>query len=70
MKKATIIIILFISVICIYNNYINERAQKNYCIRLIANEDVIEKGCDKYFLKDRFYKNFMQDMYKRYNEIK
>lgn len=66
----SIIIILIISFICIYNYNINEKAQKNYCIRLLINEDYIAKGCDKYFLQDKFYNNFINEMYKEYKKIK
>ena len=49
----------------INENYVAER---NKCVRLIVNEDYIGNGCDKYFLNDKWYKIFMKDMYKEYNE--
>lgn len=64
------IIILIITCISIYNYYINEKAQKNRCIYTIVNYDEIEKGCDKYFLKDQWYQNYMDQMLKEYKKIK
>ncbi len=45
-------------------------AEKNRCVRIIVNEDEIATGCDRYFKNDKWYKDFMKQMYEEYNKIK
>ena len=47
-----------------------EKAEYNKCVRILINEDEIESGCDKYFLNDKWYKDFMKQMFDEYNKIK
>lgn len=46
------------------------KIEKNRCVRILINEDEIASGCDKYFQNDKWYKDFMEQMYKEYNKIK
>lgn len=47
-----------------------EKAEYNKCVRILINEDYIENGCDKYFVNDKWYKDFMKQMFDKYNKIK
>lgn len=47
-----------------------EKAEYNKCVRILINEDEIENGCDKYFINDKWYKDFMKQMFDEYKEMK
>lgn len=47
-----------------------EKAEYNKCVRILINEDEIENGCDKYFLNDKWYNDFMKQMFDEYKKIK
>ena len=47
-----------------------EKAEYNKCVRILINEDEITNGCDKYFLNDKWYNDFMEQMFDEYNNIK
>lgn len=47
-----------------------EKAEYNKCVRILINEDEIENGCDKYFLNDKWYNDFMKQMFDEYEKIK
>lgn len=47
-----------------------EKAEYNKCVRILINEDYIENGCDKYFINDKWYKDFMKQMFDEYKEMK
>lgn len=49
---------------------IEEKAEYNKCVRILINEDEIENGCDKYFLDDKWYNDFMEQMFDEYEKIK
>ena len=36
----------------------------------IENEDKIDNGCDKYFKNDKWYKEFMKDIDKKYQKLR
>ena len=46
------------------------RADKNRCVNILIESDEIANGCDKYFLNDKWYKDYMKYIYKEYNKIK
>ena len=48
----------------------NKQAEYNKCVRILINEDEISNGCDKYFVNDKWYKDFMKQMFEEYNKIK
>lgn len=54
----------------IQSNSIEEKAKYNRCVSTLINYDDIEKGCDKYFLNDKWYNNYMNDMFKEYEKIR
>ena len=47
-----------------------EKAEYNKCVRILINEDEIENGCDKYFLNDKWYNDFIKQMFDEYEKIK
>lgn len=70
MKK--ILIVLLGLLICLYlrASYIEVRAERNYCVRYLIEQDEIDCDCDKYFLKDKWYKEFMKDIDKKYQKLR
>lgn len=54
----------------IHKQSIEEKAKYNHCVSTLINYDDIENGCDKYFLNDKFYNNYMDDMFKEYEKIR
>ena len=48
----------------------NKQVEYNKCVRILINEDEISNGCDKYFVNDKWYKDFMKQMFDEYNKIK
>lgn len=62
-----IIIVAYWTYIFIENN---KQAEYNKCVRILINEDEIANGCDKYFVNDKWYKDFMKQMFDEYNKIK
>lgn len=67
----SIAVILYWTCIFIINKReIEEKAEYNKCVRILINEDKIENGCDKYFLNDKWYNNFMKQMFDEYEKIK
>ncbi len=46
------------------------KADYNKCVRILINEDEIANGCDKYFMHDKWYNDFMEQMFDEYNKIK
>lgn len=70
MKK--ILIVLLGLLICLYlrASYIEVRAERNYCVRYLIEQDEIYQGCDKYFLKDKWYKEFMKGIDKKYQKLR
>ena len=52
------------------NTEIEKKAEYNKCVRIIVNEDEIADGCDKYFLNDKWYNDFMKQMFDEYEKIK
>ena len=78
-SEIRILVIVYIMFICVYSlyggikildNIEKERSKKLECIRVLANDDEILSGCDKYFMTEEWYNNFMDQMYDRYDEIK
>ena len=69
-KIIICVVLLFIGCYSIYNYHLNKKAEYNKCVRILANEDEIENGCDKYFINDKWYKDFMKQMFDEYNKIK
>jgi len=62
-----VLIILGLMVLVDIKEY---KAEYNKCVRILVNEDYIENGCDKYFINDKWYKDFMKQMFDEYNKIK
>lgn len=54
----------------IHDKKVLEKSEYNMCVRVLINEDEILEGCDKYFLEDKWYNDFMEIMFKDYEEIK
>lgn len=44
-------------------------SEYNMCVRELVNEDSIEKGCDKYFVNDKWYKEYMKELKKEYKKM-
>ncbi len=74
MKKILLIIFLLVIIYCgvVYriNKEIERRASINRCVRVLVNEDEIENGCDEYFIHEKWYKEYMQEVYAEYNKIR
>lgn len=67
------VLLVFVGVLIIivaYWTYNNKQAKYNKCVRILINEDEIENGCDKYFINDKWYKEFMKQMFDEYDKIK
>ena len=68
------VLLVFVGVLMIIIAYIfienNKQAEYNKCVRILINEDEISNGCDKYFVNDKWYKDFMKQMFDEYNKIK
>lgn len=62
-----IIMVVYWTYISIENN---KKVEYNKCVRILINEDEIENGCDKYFINDKWYKDFMKQMFDEYKEMK
>lgn len=77
MKRYIIFSITFFIVGIITSGIVNsihdllreERGNYNKCVRVLINEDYIEEGCDKYFLNDKWYNNYMEQMFLEYKEL-
>ncbi len=65
------LIVLLGLLICLYlrASYIEVRAERNYCVRYLIEQDEIDFGCDKYFQNDKWYKDFMKDIDKKYQKL-
>ena len=73
MKKINIllnVLLVFVGVLMIIIIENNKQAEYNKCVRILINEDEIANGCDKYFVNDKWYKDFMKQMFDEYNKIK
>lgn len=73
MKKINIllnVLLVFVGVLMIIIIENNKQAEYNKCVRILINEDEISNGCDKYFVNDKWYKDFMKQMFDEYNKIK
>lgn len=73
MKKINIllnVLLVFVGVLMIIIIENNKQAEYNKCVRILINEDKISNGCDKYFVNDKWYKDFMKQMFDEYNKIK
>ena len=46
------------------------KAEKQFCIRMIIEEDRIYNGCDKYFYKDKWYNDYMIEINYQYDKIR
>ena len=76
--NGLMIFVALLIVMIIYWTYIfitdkketEQKAEYNKCVRILINEDEIENGCDKYFLNDKWYKEFMKQMFDEYKEMK
>lgn len=64
-----IVIIYWVFILTINIKDIKDNAEYNKCIRILINEDKIENGCDKYFINDKWYKDFMKQMFDEYKKI-
>ena len=64
------VLLVFVGVLMIIIIENNKQAEYNKCVRILINEDEISNGCDKYFLNDKWYKDYMKYIYKEYNKIK
>ena len=67
-----VLIVLLGLLICLYlrASYIEVRAEENYCVRYLIEQDKIYQGCDKYFKSDEWYKEFMKDIDKKYQKLR
>lgn len=71
-------LILVIMLLCFIGKAVMENINENKrdeienmkCIRILVNEDEIANGCDKYFQNDKWYKDFMADIMREYEEMK
>ena len=61
---------LLFLVLMVMVNIKDYRADKNRCVNILIESDEIANGCDKYFLNDKWYKDYMKHIYKEYNKIK
>lgn len=70
MKKFLIVVLGLL--ICLYLrvSYIEVKAERNYCVRYLIEQDEIYQGCDKYFKSDKWYKEFMKDIDKKYQKLR
>ena len=64
------VLLVFVGVLMIIIIENNKQAEYNKCVRILINEDEISNGCDKYFVNDKWYKDFMKQMFDEYNKIK
>ena len=64
------VLLVFVGVLMIIIIENNKQAEYNKCVRILINEDEISNGCDKYFANDKWYKDFMKQMFDEYNKIK
>ena len=66
-----VLIVLLGLLICLYlrASYIEVKAERNYCVRYLIEQDKIDNGCDKYFKNDKWYKEFMKDIDKKYQKL-
>lgn len=46
------------------------KAEKQFCIRMIIEEDHIYNDCDKYFYKDKWYNDYMIEINYQYDKIR
>lgn len=60
MKK----IILAVSIATIITTNILYVKKSNQCYRTLVEDDIIDTGCDKYFINDEWYKEYRKDMIK------
>lgn len=58
MKK----IILAVSIATIITTNILYVKKSNQCYRTLVEYDIIDTGCDKYFINDEWYKEYRKDM--------
>ena len=67
-----VLIVLLGLLICLYlrASYIEVRAEENYCVRYLIEQDGIDNGCDKYFKNDKLYREFMKDIDKKYQKLR
>ena len=67
-----VLIVLLGLLICLYlrASYIEVKAEENYCVRHLIEQDEIDKGCDKCFKNDKWYKEFMKDIDKKYQKLR
>ena len=72
MKKYSLlnVLLVFVGVLMIIIIENNKQVEYNKCVRILINEDEISNGCDKYFVNDKWYKDFMKQMFDEYNKIK
>ena len=64
------VLLVFVGVLMIIIIENNKQVEYNKCVRILINEDEISNGCDKYFVNDKWYKDFMKQMFDEYNKIK
>ena len=58
MKK----IILAVSITTIITTNILYVKKSNQCYRTLVEDDIIDTGCDKYFINDEWYKEYKKDV--------
>ena len=58
MKK----IILAVSITTIITTNILYAKKSNQCYRTLVEDDIIDTGCDKYFINDKWYKEYKKDV--------
>lgn len=58
MKK----IILAVSIATIITTNILYVKKSNQCYRTLVEDDIIDTGCDKYFINDEWYKEYRKDV--------
>ena len=58
MKK----IILAVSITTIITTNILYVKKSNQCYRTLVEDDIIDTGCDKYFINDEWYKEYRKDV--------
>lgn len=67
---ALIIVLISIVVVgCVATRDKQEEAERNYCIRTLVEEDYVAKDCDKYFLKENWYQDYMNNIEREYEKI-
>ena len=68
-KYILAILILLLGILMILTIRENDITKENTCKRTLYEEDYIDKGCDKYFQNEKWYKDYMKVVNKWYKKL-